>query len=123
MHTAAYNIYAKELFPRRHGYALWHPEHTKSGELQIGDVGYLHDGAFYRMFSATCSGEQKYGVPDDHKPYIFNTFLLNQTKDVIKASLASKSVTSYDISGNAGTYVQCPLCLPCLHTRLTRPIP
>ncbi len=106
MHTAAYNIYARELLPRKHGYALWHPEHTKFGEVQIGDVGYLHDGAFYRMFNATQSEKQQRRVPDDYQPFVINDRLLHKTKDVIKASLASKSVTSYDISGSAGTYVQ-----------------
>ncbi|EMD33957.1 hypothetical protein CERSUDRAFT_107747 [Gelatoporia subvermispora B] len=32
---------------------LWEPERTKYGEVEIGDVGYLHNGGFYRLFNAT----------------------------------------------------------------------
>ena len=52
---AKYNIYAKQLFPLRHGYPLLSPtsiDHT--GELvtpQIGDVGCLQDGEFIRFFN------------------------------------------------------------------------
>ncbi|KAI0820693.1 WD40-repeat-containing domain protein [Trametes gibbosa] len=108
MDTPAYNIYAQQLLPRKHGYALWHPEHTKFGEIHIGDVGYFREGAFYRLFNATSHEDeaQKYGVPQDYHPFFIKEYLLNQTKDVIKANIVSKSVTSYDVSGNAGTTLQ-----------------
>ena len=48
----AYKIYAEQLFPLGHGHALWEPEPTRFGAVQIGDVGYLRDGAFYRLFNA-----------------------------------------------------------------------
>ncbi|KAH9853261.1 WD40 repeat-like protein [Lenzites betulinus] len=108
MTAPAYNIYAQQLLPRKHGYPLWHPEHTKFGEIQIGDVGYLREGAFYRLFNATAPEDekQKYGVPTAYHPFIIKEYLLNQTQDVIKANLVSSSVTSYDISGSAGTTLQ-----------------
>lgn len=102
---AAYNIYARQLLPRKHGYPLWLPEHTKFGEVQIGDVGYLRDGGFYRMFNAVSTEKQNYGVPHEHAPFVIREYLLNHTKDAIKGNIVSKSVKSYDISGGAGAYV------------------
>lgn len=43
-----FDIYAKHLFKLGKGYPLWQPEPTRYGEVQIGDVGFLDDGAFYR---------------------------------------------------------------------------
>ena len=39
----------------RYGYALWHPEPHKTGEAQIGDVGYIREGAFIRLFNLNAS--------------------------------------------------------------------
>ncbi|EKM58764.1 uncharacterized protein PHACADRAFT_72830, partial [Phanerochaete carnosa HHB-10118-sp] len=44
-------VYASSLFPTNEGYALWYPEPHESGEVQIGDVGYIADGAFIRLFN------------------------------------------------------------------------
>lgn len=33
------------------GYPLWFPEPHDTGEVQIGDVGYIHEGAFVRLFN------------------------------------------------------------------------
>ena len=38
-----------------YGYALWHPEPHRSGEPQIGDVGYTREGAFIRLFNLNTS--------------------------------------------------------------------
>ena len=46
-------VYAKELFRCGWGYPLWHPEASEDDvEVEIGDVGYLDKGAFYRVFNA-----------------------------------------------------------------------
>ena len=37
------------------GYPLWFPEPHDTGEPQIGDVGYLEDGAFVRLFNINVS--------------------------------------------------------------------
>lgn len=52
MPSAPPDVYAQQLLTRRLGYALWQPEPTKLGEVNIGDVGFLMDGAFYRLFNA-----------------------------------------------------------------------
>jgi hypothetical protein len=44
-------IYSKALYGTlNEGLALWYPEpHRETGEVQIGDVGYVSDGAFIRL--------------------------------------------------------------------------
>ena len=53
-----FNIYREQLSSLHHGLALWHPKpveslHKRPGHVSIGDVGYLDNGAFMRMFNVT----------------------------------------------------------------------
>ncbi|GJE94299.1 WD40 repeat domain-containing protein [Phanerochaete sordida] len=52
---AAYHIYPSCLSGRGYGYPLWHPEPHQTGEPQIGDVGYLREGKFVRLFNINIS--------------------------------------------------------------------
>lgn len=65
-------IYASELVRLRYGHPLWYPEPTaEDGEIKIGDVGYIQEGAFHRLFNATHGkGDviNKDGVPDGFVP-------------------------------------------------------
>ena len=46
-------VYARELFRCGWGHPLWQPEAAENDvEVEIGDVGYLDKGAFYRLFNA-----------------------------------------------------------------------
>lgn len=46
-----YNVYADQLYKLGKGYAQWQPEPTKFGEILLGDVGFLREGSFYRLFN------------------------------------------------------------------------
>ena len=53
-----FNIYREQLSSQYHGLALWDPKpveslHKQPGHVSIGDVGYLDNGAFMRMFNVT----------------------------------------------------------------------
>ena len=53
-----FNIYREQLSSQYHGLALWDPKpvenlHKHPGHVSIGDVGYLDNGAFMRMFNVT----------------------------------------------------------------------
>jgi hypothetical protein len=53
-----FNIYREQLSSLYHGLALWNPKpvknlHKQPGHVSIGDVGYLDNGAFMRMFNVT----------------------------------------------------------------------
>jgi hypothetical protein len=48
------NIYREQLSSKYHGIPLWRPSPSKGPDhISIGDVGYLDDGAFIRIFNAT----------------------------------------------------------------------
>ena len=99
---AAYNIYAKQLFGRRHGYPLWEPEPHKGVETQLGDVGWLYGGRFFRLFSAIRPPDdpsQSYGTPHDHVHWKVKPIQLAETKGAIKSYLCSQSVTSFNLDG------------------------
>ena len=53
-----FNIYREQLSSLYQGLALWNPKpvenlHKQPGHVSIGDVGYLDNGAFIRMFNVT----------------------------------------------------------------------
>lgn len=63
---AAY-VYADELIARGLGLPLWHPEPTSFGEVLVGDVGFIQEGCFYRLFNILRSREDpcnSRGVPE-----------------------------------------------------------
>ena len=103
---APYNIYAKQLFPMRHGYPLWHPEieRDRGLEVQIGDVGYLHEGVFIRIFNATLPREHpdhaRFGVPNGHEPFQISDISNREFQGVIQSHLCSRSVRSFGLEGS-----------------------
>ena len=47
-----YNVYREELTSLLHGHALWEPDPTNIyQQVSVGDVGYVREGYFYRMFN------------------------------------------------------------------------
>jgi hypothetical protein len=64
-----FNVYREQLFPLGHGHALWEPNPIERSydRVSIGDVGYVLDGFFHRMFNVTLPphdpSNQRYGVP------------------------------------------------------------
>ena len=102
----AYNIYAKQLFTRGYGYPLWHPEPTR-GEIEIGDVGYRRDGAFWRLFNATLPKNhpkhEENGVPESYQPFHIRPMLNAALQEVIKTHLCSASVDYIEAGGGAST--------------------
>ena len=46
-------VYQDEMTTLSHGLALWNPNPPKEiyDKVSIGDVGYLHEGSFIRMFN------------------------------------------------------------------------
>jgi hypothetical protein len=55
-----------------HGYALWNPDPWRPDiPVQVGDVGYLREGKFYRLFNAFLDADdasQCFGVPANYTP-------------------------------------------------------
>lgn len=63
---AAHDIYARMLRELRRGEPLYYPEPRREGPVEIGDVGYTKDGAFYRLFNVSRPADdpaQQFGTP------------------------------------------------------------
>ncbi|KAI0351924.1 hypothetical protein OH77DRAFT_1486696 [Trametes cingulata] len=104
METAC-KVYTKLMFQRGHGYPLWEPEPNEAGELLIGDVGYILDGGFYRLFNATLPADhpvnQRCGVPDSYEPFLFPQTLVHRRDRALEPRpLCSKSVVAYDVQAS-----------------------
>ncbi len=72
-----FNIYREQLSSLYHGLALWNPKpveslHRQPNHVSIGDVGYLDNGAFMRMFNVTLPWDDPsntlLGTPDKYEP-------------------------------------------------------
>ena len=54
MPDKAWDIYAKQLFPKGYGFPLFYPEHPNEaghGPASIGDVGIIENGRFVPYFN------------------------------------------------------------------------
>jgi len=66
---ADYNIFREQLairFPS-YGHALWDPSPEEPGRpVEIGDVGFIRDGKFHRLFNALNPED----VPEGYAPLV-----------------------------------------------------
>lgn len=116
MHTS--EVYAGELKKTlKEGDALWFPEPLAGGEVQIGDVGYMHEGAFIRLFNVV--DPEKYPVPTATEPDIlpeqFEPLNDRRAKRLDERPRAlgpgpykSKSVVTRTVEASASAYVFFP---------------
>ena len=54
-HSFLSDVYASCISSYMKGYPLWFPKPHNTKEPQTGDVGYLQDGAFMRLFNINVS--------------------------------------------------------------------
>jgi hypothetical protein len=105
--TSAAEVYARQFISKGYGMPLWQPEPTKFGEVLIGDIGFLQNGCFYRLFNATKPSDDpinRYcGVPTDFVPLVYNeaTFLHTVDRYLPPGPLCSSSVTHTELKGGA----------------------
>ncbi|EKM58644.1 uncharacterized protein PHACADRAFT_89112 [Phanerochaete carnosa HHB-10118-sp] len=105
-HSEASLIYADQLRNHGHGEPLWQPEPSQYGEILIGDVGFIEDGCFYRLFNCTLAAEDPvhadFGVPHGYVPLEYNKRALLQTKEnyLPPKPIYSKSISQF--KGEAG---------------------
>jgi len=82
-------VYARQIFRCGEGYPLWLPEPNQDGEVMIGDVGYLHRGAFYRMFNATLDKEDpvndRLGVPEHFERFVGSSLAPRRVEAAVAA--------------------------------------
>lgn len=69
-----FNIYREQLSSINHGLALWRPNPVEDiyNQVSIGDVGYISDGVFIRMFNVTLPWDDESNTrlaePDRYDP-------------------------------------------------------
>ncbi len=75
---AHYDIFREQLavtYPA-FGHALWEPSPGQHGPVQVGDVGYISEGKFHRLFNALLSADHPshHGIPlpEYHEPLVPN---------------------------------------------------
>ncbi|OCH86840.1 WD40 repeat-like protein [Obba rivulosa] len=109
----AHKIYAQRLYGLGHGMPLWVPEPTANSEVEIGDVGYLYKGRFYRLFNATLPASdpifEENGCPGGtaYQPFQAQSTAMFDLPDAIppKSTLYCKSLRQLQIDGQAATPV------------------
>ena len=76
---AHHDIFREQLGAKypKYGHALWEPSPGKLyGAVEVGDVGYVREGKFHRLFNALLPADhashRTFGVPEYHKPLILN---------------------------------------------------
>jgi len=83
-----WNVYLEQLSSLYRGIALWEPEPVKDSydKVSIGDVGYVYNGIFYRMFNVQLPWDnplnQKISKdpPGNYKPMDSDLFVIQTTR-------------------------------------------
>jgi hypothetical protein len=75
-----FTVYQDQLSELSHGLALWNPNPPKNiyNNVSIGDVGYLHEGTFIRMFNVALPSNHPsnglLGMPEYYEPLDYGPF-------------------------------------------------
>jgi len=103
-----YDIYRERLSSLYHGYALWEPGPVKDlyEKVSVGDVGYVYNGFFYRMFNVTLPwsdpSNQKFdsSQPENYAPMKKEEFKQISESHLAKGDYYSPNVTSQKNTDN-----------------------
>ncbi|KAH8105466.1 quinon protein alcohol dehydrogenase-like superfamily [Cristinia sonorae] len=110
-------VYAEQLSTRGHGYPMWDPcpctetvDDPLVFDVTIGDVGYLKEGAFKRLFNVCQPADaliNRYGVYDSFEPLEFSARLADRKKNFFDPGfIMSKSLKSMQVGLEAGGGIQ-----------------
>ena len=68
-----------------HGHALWDPDPSPDIPVEVGDVGYIREGKFYRLFNALVPAGnfgQRLGVPENYEPLSTSSPMMGTSSSV-----------------------------------------
>ena len=89
------------------GYALWFPEPHTTGEVQIGDVGWIKDGGFVRLFNIDSTVQPVPKWPESYEPTyplpdnVLSPNLLDMRKNVLNpGTFKSRGVEENRVKAN-----------------------
>ena len=107
----AARVYQEELATKGRGTPLWYPEPSETGEINIGDVGFLYNGGFHRLFNVTVGEDDPLnadGVPEGFEPLPAKKRMKDRrTEDLPPCLLSSSSVGCTYVEGQVEAYVLC----------------
>ena len=96
---ADYDIFRERLaikYPL-YGHALWEPgPRNPDRPVQIGDVGFVRRGKFYRLFNALLSADDPshvFGVPEYHEPLVPTVLDHPDVRSLARGNYCSPGVT------------------------------
>ena len=109
MSDPPFDVYRDQLSALSQGVALWRPSPPRDNfnnliytNVSIGDVGYLREGAFMRMFNVMLPWDhpsnQKLGNPDPYKTLSSGNFV-----NILRDDLDKEEYCSRYVSGEANT--------------------
>ena len=103
-----FNVYREQLSSQYHGIALWNPNPVDGlydcGHVSIGDVGYLCDGDFIRMFNVSLPwndpSNTKLGTPKEFRSLDQDVFINIRGGDLAQTEYPSPHVSKLENAGN-----------------------
>lgn len=112
----AWNVYAQQLTMLGHGYPLWKgtPSNCQPG-VQIGDVGYLSEGEFIRLFNAMAPEDDPLnsnGVPSNYTPFVKGdrARVVKTPGVIVPSTLCSRTIRQLGMDAGVQVYVRTLLC-------------
>jgi hypothetical protein len=96
------NIYREQLSSLYHGLGLWEPSPIKNyyDHISVGDVGYIDDGFFHRMFNVTLewddASNKKLCQPEYYKPLADDPLKNIRKSPFAKGEYFSRHISSED---------------------------
>jgi hypothetical protein len=97
MAQAHYETYRDQLASLYHGHALWVPDPARLYDrVRVGDVGYVKQGHFLRMFNVLLPSDdtaQVYGVPEGFVQLNMGPFYNVRTLNLPQGDYCSNTVT------------------------------
>ena len=85
------------------GHALWEPDPGEFPPVEVGDVGFIRDGKFQRLFNALLPADdpshQRRGVPEYHEP-----LPLRLADHIDRGILVPNSFYSYGVHITSGGF-------------------
>ena len=101
-----FEVYRDQLATLSLGLALWNPNPPKEfyDHVSIGDVGYLHEGTFIRMFNVMLKSDDplnnKLGNPEPYEPLDCGQFANTMESNFERVDHYSRYVSTEPNSGN-----------------------
>jgi hypothetical protein len=102
-----FTVYRDQLSALSNGIALWNPAPQRGiyNKVTIGDVGYLHEGVFIRMFNVTLPWDHPsnglLGAPEFYDPLNCGPFTNTIENHFESVDHCSRFVTAETNAGNA----------------------